>query len=170
MPIAWIICPYKRRKSGFGIPYNGSPIRYCAMDDFTKLIYEEGGDWSESEILGDHAIVKIRAGWKTIEKISAETGFTKLPKVDLSDNLSDLISDQKTAITEKIVELGYSADEIKNTLGDDIGTKTFKELLKFMAKRRLKPRYDRETDTIICDGVEQKCRSIEELDNAVKEK
>ena len=46
MPIAWFICPYKQR------PAPKRNFRYCAMDDLTAVIRADGGDWSETEVLG----------------------------------------------------------------------------------------------------------------------
>jgi len=72
--IAWYICPYKLRPEK-GI--DGMPTRYCAMDDFTKVIMAEKGDWSEAEIEGDCAIVKVRASEDTIKLLDEE--FQRLP-------------------------------------------------------------------------------------------
>lgn len=53
--ISWYIVPYKIVES---TPRN---TRYCAMDDYTSVIYGEGGQWTETEVLGNRAIVKVRA-------------------------------------------------------------------------------------------------------------
>ena len=51
---------------------------------------------------------------------------------------------------------------------NDLGTYTLRDILVFYAKRRLKPRYDKNTDTIYIDGIEQKCRSLESVDAEVQ--
>ena len=55
MPTAWYIIPYRRR------PARRRPTRYVAIDDHTAQIRDYGGTWSEVEVLGDRAIVKVRA-------------------------------------------------------------------------------------------------------------
>ena len=57
MITTWFLCPYKGAMAPRPIP--GS--RYCAMDDFTSDIVAAGGEWSEAEIDGDQAIVRVRA-------------------------------------------------------------------------------------------------------------
>jgi hypothetical protein len=163
MPIAWFICPYKRGPNiGLG------PSRYCAMDDFTNQIITDGGTWSETEILGNHAIVKVRASDVTLTKIADGQGFVRMPKAVLTEPLSDLGATAKTSIRNKLTALGYSLSEVRNALGDDLGSKTLADVLRFAAKRRLKPRYDKDTDTIILDGPEHPVRPIEDVDKAVK--
>lgn len=170
MAIAWFLCPYKLRATTINTPNGLRPVRYCAMDDFTHdIIITDKGSWAESEVLGNHAVVKVSANQTTIDAIAATTGFVKLPKTILTTPLSDLSTAQKTAIKDKIESLGYTATEIKNTLGTNIGNKTLGDVLKFIAKRRLKPRYDSVNDVIVCDGTEQTCRPIEDVDKAVKE-
>ena len=56
MAYGWFVVPYTRRNPG-QVP----PERYCSMDDFTALIRAAGGDWDETEILGDAALVKAPA-------------------------------------------------------------------------------------------------------------
>lgn len=55
MPTAWFLCPYKRRAHPARLE------RYCAMDDLTPEILAGGGEWSEAEIAGNQAIVRVRA-------------------------------------------------------------------------------------------------------------
>jgi hypothetical protein len=40
-------------------------------------------------------------------------------------------------------------------------------VLRFMATRRLKPRYDSLLDLIVLDGDEQDCRPVEDVDREV---
>lgn len=161
--IAWFLCPYKRRTPA------PLPTRYCAMDDFTAQIRADGGDWSETEVLGNHAIVKVRASDTTLQTIAAATGFTRLPKNRLDDSLSDLSTAVKTAIRDKMLALGYTAQEIQQRFGNDFGSYTLRDVLKFIATRRLKPRFDSNTDTIVLDGAIQPVRPLEDVDLAVRE-
>lgn len=57
MLTAWFLCSYRVRGAEGPIP--GS--RYCAIDDLTKDIWVAGGRWSEAEIDGNQAIVRVRA-------------------------------------------------------------------------------------------------------------
>ena len=70
MALAWFICPYKRGPGP-------DVIRYPAMDDFTSLIRGDGGDWAETEILGNAALVKVRASSGTLTTINGAAGFLK---------------------------------------------------------------------------------------------
>jgi hypothetical protein len=170
MAYAWFICPYKRRDRIIGSVHKVG--RYCAMDDFTTQIRSDGGDWSESEVLGNHALVKVRANDVTIAAIAATTGFIRLSaKWTLSDTLGDLTAVQHTTVNNKLLSLGYTQAEIDTAMGATLAqwrTKTFEQLLDLVATRRLKPRYIEATDTIVCDGAVQPVRSIYEVDNEVK--
>jgi len=63
--------------------------------------------------------------------------------------------------------MGYSIAELAAAFPNDLGTYTLRDLLAFAARRRLRPRYDFNTDTIICDGPVQPVRSIDSVDAAV---
>lgn len=164
MALAWFIVPYKRRNPG-EVP----PERYCAMDDFTAQIRADGGDWSETEVLGDVAIVKVRASDATLATINAAPGFVRIPNhVDLGDTLGDLTVNQRTAILNKLLSMGYTQAEIDAALPANWQTVTLGQVLRFAARRRLKPRYDEGTDTIIIDGPEQPVRPIEHVDDTIR--
>lgn len=163
MPIAWFICPYKRRDR------QDRHGRYCAMDDFTQqIIYQDGGNWTEAEALGNVAVVKVKASAETISLINAAEGFVRLPKDILDASLSDFTTQQKSAIRNKLQDMGYTLAEIKDKLGSDIGSLTLRDVLRFAVTRRRKSRYDSGTDTIICDGEIMDCRSIENVDEEVQ--
>lgn len=162
MPTAWFICPYKR------VVGASIPTRYCAMDDFTPQIYAEGGAWSETEILGDQAIVKVRASAPTIAAIvGAGVGFQRLPKDALDASLADLTAGQKNALKAWLTAAGYTAQELQQALGSDLAQRTLRDVLVFATRRRLKPRYDQPTDKIVLDGEAQTCTPISQVDAAV---
>lgn len=160
MAIAWFLCQYKRNMNA------RRPTRYCAMDDFTQAIYTDGGKWSETEVLGNYAIVKVRANDSTLATIAAADGFTRLPLKLLNETLANLTLAQRTAIANKLAEIGYTVDDL-STFGN-LRDKTLAQVLKFAASRRLKPRYDSDSDTIICDGDVCSCRPIEDVDADVR--
>jgi hypothetical protein len=162
MAYAWFLCPYKRRVSEV------RPTRYCAMDDFTAAVRSDGGDWSETEVLGDAALVKVRASDATLTTIAGTAGFHRLlNKVLLSGSLSDLTALQLNFINTRLLALGYSQAEIDAASGGDWRTKTLEDLLQMIAKRRLRPRYDADSDLIVLDGPEQPVRSVSSVDKAV---
>ena len=148
----WFIVPYKRRLT------DPDPTRYCAMDDFTAQIKADGGGWSETEILGDRALVKVRASVSTIAQLAMV--FTQLPGAGLTNNFSGLLTQEKTDLNSELLLMGYSQAEIDTVLGSDLTNKTLEEFLQFSATRRKKPRYDAQTDTIICDGPDQTCKPV----------
>lgn len=158
MAIAWFLCPYKRS------PRTDKPARYCAMDDFTSLIEADGGRWSESEILGDRAIVKVNALPATLTTIAETATFRRIPLAALDDSLSTLTNPQRNAIKNEILDAGYTVAEV-NARFPNLANVTLQEVLVFMATRRLKPRYDSGTDTIILDGPIQVCKSIDVVDS-----
>lgn len=160
MAIAWFIVPYKRTS------VMNMPARYCAMDDFTSQILADGGEWTETEILGDRAIVKVRANIDTLTAIAAV--FKRLPKDRLDDSLSTLTNPQRNALKNEILDQGYTLSEIQNRFGNDLSQFTLGDVLRFMTTRRLKPRYDSASDTIILDGAEQSCRPLTEVDTQVQ--
>lgn len=163
MPIGWFIAPYKRLLVGVR-----GPTRYCAMDDFTTLIWADGGDWTETEILGNRAVVKVRASSTTLTAINAAVGFTRLPKDALDIALSDLTNGQKQALRDEALDQGYTLSEIQDRFPNDLGSYTLGEVLRFMATRRRKPRYDQPSDTIILDGPVQGCRLVDDVDSGVR--
>lgn len=61
--IAWLLVPYVHRLDVL------RPWRYCAMDEHTAELQAEGGDWAESEINGDRAVVRVRAHSRTIDAL-----------------------------------------------------------------------------------------------------
>jgi hypothetical protein len=140
------------------------PTRYCAMDDFTQ----QGVAWSETEVLGQHAICKVNATGAMLTSIAAANGFQRIPVARLDDPLSSLTNQQKTAIRNRVIALGYTIAEIDAELPGDLGQYTLRQLLRFIARRRRKVRYDQVTDTIIDDGPDQPVRPVEDVDGAVR--
>lgn len=160
MPIGWFIVPYKRRSDPNKV------IRYCAMDDLSAQIASDGGKWAETEVLGDCAVVKVDASSATLTTISGTSGFQRIPLQRLDDPLSSLTNAQRTAIRNRILAMGYTSAEI-NAAIPNLANVTLGQVLRFIATRRLKPRYDAGTDSIILDGDAQQVRPIESVDAAV---
>lgn len=162
--MAWFICPYKRDTPLPGLPH--VPRRYCAMRDFNDLITSDGGDWRETEILGDRAIVKVRASPSTLSTINAAPGFVRIPLDAMDNPLSSLSSAQRTAIRNQVLDAGYTNAEVTARF-PNLATNTVGDVLRFLATRRKKPRYDAATDTIVLDGADQPCVPIDAIDQRV---
>jgi len=160
MAVAWFFAPYKRRDFGT------LRTRYCSMDDFTVQIKADGGNWSESECLGNHAIVKVRANQATLDTINATPGMLRIPLALLDDQLSSLSAVQRTAIRTRLEALGYTLAEIQAAI-PDLANATLRDVLRFALTRRLKPRYDSGTDSIVLDGPPQPTRALEHADGDV---
>jgi hypothetical protein len=66
--------------------------------------------------------------------------------------------------------MGYSLAEIAAVMPatGNWSSITLGQVLRFAASRRLKPRYDAPSDTIVCDGAIQECRSVASVDGAVQ--
>lgn len=137
------------------------------MDAFTPQILADGGSWAESEVLGQRAVVKARASAQTLTAIAQAAGFTRIPVAALDDPLASLTTGQKTALRQLVLDMGYTAAEIRGALGDDLGQRTLGELLRFVASRRRKVRYDAQSDTIVDDGPEVTPVSIDSVDRMV---
>src|SRR3990167_5847017 len=153
----WFICPMKQRID----PDKPIPVRYCGMDDFTPLIRADGGDWSESEVLGAFAVVKVRASTATLTIIAAEPGFQRLPRDLINESLSGLSTSVRRAVRDKLNAMGYTDAEIISALGGtSLNNVTLGQVLRFAASRRLKPRWDDGQQIIVLDGAFQPCRPI----------
>ncbi|KKL92142.1 hypothetical protein LCGC14_1887660 [marine sediment metagenome] len=156
--IAWYIAPYK-------IELDDSSGRYCAMNDYTnQIIYIDKGNWSESEVLGDRAVVKVNASASTLAAL--DSVFERMPKDGLDDSLSAVSISDKLALKNEGLDMGYSNAEWEEEFPNNLDTYQLKDILQFYTKRRLKPRFD--GNKIIIDGIEQVCRTIESVDAEVQ--
>lgn len=166
MATAWFIVPYTAfnfRRTNDG--------RVCSMDEYTDLILLDGGKWAETEVLGNHAIVKVSASDVTLTTLAADVRFQRIPVARLDDTLGSLTKAQVDAISNKVQALGYTLAEIQAALGVNraqIKQKTLRQVLRFVATRRIKPRYDENAQAVVFDtGVEVTPLSIESVDSAV---
>ncbi len=161
MPIGFFVAPYKRLID----PLAPTTIRrYCAMRDAEGLILADDGAWSETEYLGDRALVKVRASAAALSSIASAPTIRRLPKDALDTSLADLTGPQKTALRNEAEDAGYTLSEIQARFGNDIGAFTLRDVARFVTQRRLKPRYDSLNDLIVLDGTIQSCRDIVDVD------
>jgi hypothetical protein len=138
------------------------------MDDYTPQINQDGGSWSESEILGNRAIVKVSASTTTLTLIQSNSDIKKIPLKLLDDPLSTLTNAQRNAIKNEILDEGYTLNEIDTKI-PVLSEVTLRDVLKFMTTRKKYPRWDSVNKVMIFDGVDKKCRDITYIDEAVKE-
>jgi len=162
MAVAWFIIPYKRDP-------NVLATRYPAIDDHTAEIESYGGRWSETEVLGNFCIVKVRAPVAVLNALAAIDGYRRLPKDRLDDPLSDLSVQVLKQIRNELEDMGYPLAEIKDRFGNDLSIYTLRDILKFATRRRLKPRYNASTDEIILDGPVQPVKPLELVDTEIED-
>lgn len=143
MPIGWYIVPYKRV-----LPYDGPLLaeRYCEIEDYAANLNAR----AYVEILGNRAIVKVRAGNAVLQALNGITGFKRLPKDTLTSPLSDLSNGVKADLRDEALDQGYTLAEIQARFGSDLGAYTLGDVLRFMASRRRLPRL--EADELTLDG------------------
>lgn len=151
--------PYKRRVG------EQVPTRYCAVDDLTQQIVADGGTWDETEILGDAALVKVRASAATLTLVGNLAGVFTIPQrfIDLQDSLASMTAGERNQITNAVLSLGYTQAELDAAMGNTLAlwrTHVLDDLLQMAATRRLRPRYDQPTDTIVCDGIVQPVKLV----------
>ncbi len=160
MATAWYIVPYELDTST-----RFPAARRCPMDAFTSAVTADGGVWREIEVLGGYAIVKVRAALTTLVSIDAAAGFMRLPKDDLTSPLSDLTTLQKSRLRQKILDMGYTTQEITAALGTDLGAVTLAQVLRFIASKRREPRWD--GTTFVYDGALRTPENVDDLDRRV---
>lgn len=162
MPVGWFVAPYKRRPDP-----NGRIIRYVVVDDLTAQIRADGGHWTEAQVLGNQAIVKVRASAQTLQDIDDLPGVSRIPKDALDDTLDTLTNPQRQALRQIALDAGYTTNEFNTRFPGGLSTVTVGDFLRFLATRRRKPRYDQATDSIIDDGALMPVRTIESVDEEV---
>ena len=141
--MAWYIAPYVRDD----VRGHGQPSRFCTARDGVG-----GSDFYASvEILGNYAICKVRANQATLDALAALPNVDRIPKNRLDDSLSDFTPAQKLRMRDIALGLGYTLQEINARFPNDLGTYTLGDVLKFLAKRWKRPRYNVGTDEILFD-------------------
>ena len=128
----------------------------------------------EREVLGGYAVVKVRAAAATLTTIAGTAEFQRIPAAftTLNTTLGSLTTAQRTAILNRILAMGYTTAEIQTVLGSNLAgwrTKTLGQLLRFIASRRRKPRYDAIADAIVLDGIVEACASVDDVDAMITE-
>jgi hypothetical protein len=168
MPIAWFVCGFWTQVKSYVGPLKA--IREpTIIKNFAKTVQDEGGKMAYTEVLGDTAVFKVMANQATLDAIAVSSGVFKFPLNILNGTLVSLTTAQRTAIRNRLIQMGYPDIEITADLGSNIRTKTLGDILRFAAKRRLKPRWDADTQSVKIDGTVQECTPISYVDGKVTE-
>lgn len=145
--------------------------RACMMNRYTPTIQADGGEWAESEVLGGSCLVKVRASDATLATIAAAAGFQRIPpRFTLATTLGDLTTAERNAILNRIIAMGYTAQELDAVMGSNLTqwrARTLRQLLNFICQRRLSPRFDETLRQIVLDGASVSCESPDSLDSKV---
>lgn len=155
MAVGWFIFPYVRD------PTSTMPRRYCAVYDHTNLAAtrtmpngRQKAAIREIEILGDRALCKVRGLPGNLQTL-AGFALARLPNVtpaQMDEPLNTFLNPQRrNRIQSAMLDAGYPQVEIDQRWAN-FNLATFRQCLRFMCRRRLKPRYDPATDTIFVDG------------------
>jgi hypothetical protein len=173
MPVGWFLAPYKRRdtvlRDDAGTTVRRFPGRYCSVDDFRQQIVADGGDWLAAECPGNEAVVKVRASSTTLTAIGQTAGVLRIPSrfTDPNATLGNLTSGERNTLLARLQALGYTTQEISAALGSNLTgwrQRTLGQVLRFVLTRRLKPRYDAGSDSIVLDGPVQPTAPLEALE------
>ena len=161
MAFGWYIVPY-------GIMLrrvNNRPARWCRMNEFNAIIRADRGQWAESEILGDRAIVKVRADPATLATIAGT--FRIFPLDNLLEGFNSLTVVEQDQVRNDILDAGYTTTEFQGRFGSTVKFSTLDDVCQFMTTRRRMPRYDPGTDMIVMDGDFRSCKNILLVDREV---
>lgn len=142
--MAWLLCQYKR---DLEIPR----ARYCVIEDYYLALKADGATWGSVEVLGNHAIVKVKCSDGMLTTLRQDPLITYIPLSLLTSSLGDLTNNQINAIRTKVESLGYTTTELQQRLGNNWRTRTLGDVLRVVATRRIKPRWDRTTQAIVFD-------------------
>jgi hypothetical protein len=154
MAIAWFIVPYT-----IHIPHRTMPDLYPAERELPTAhladITADGGAWAYTEIRNNRVLMKVRASAATLGRMTAD--YKRLPKARMDDVLSDVPAGQINALRDELIEQGYTAQEIAQQLGADMGRRPMRDVLGFMTRAWLKPRFDSTAQSVVCDGQPVDC-------------
>lgn len=154
--IKWYVIPYVRKTNA------PRPSRYVAINTYSTQIKSYDGKWQEIEVLGDRALVKVRAPQVVHTQLDAI--YKQFPTTNLDDTIP---SENRESFKNELLDMGYTLEEIQEDFND--GAPTLRDWVKVATKRRRKPRYDSQLDEIIVDGDIVACEPIGNLDMAVVE-
>lgn len=137
MPVAWFVGPFRRNDTlGHGRPTRVTFIREALEGQQVAINYRC------AEVLGNHAVCKVRAGDAVLDAIAALPGVDRVNKDLLDDPLSDLPPAAQQRLRDIAQTLGYTLAEINARFPNPIGTYTLGDVLRFFGKRWRAPRWN----------------------------
>lgn len=150
--------------------------RYCIIEDYRTLVEgdvsvrPQGGAFHYREILGNYAVVKVAGvSAATVTSILNDPLIRRFPAVQfLADNLGVLSDVQWANYRQFALDLGYPAAEWDAVFGGagQQGSYTLRDVITFVVRRRISPRFDIPTQTIVLDGpVVQPAAVADEIDS-----
>lgn len=147
--LRWYLATYKRDRS------TAKVVRYCAMNDDIPRIKGAGATvFQDVEVLGNYGLVAIDAPAPVHDSLSSP--YIQLPNLDFTGKLRDTLNErERREMGDILLQVGYQEVEIRERLGTRdlaLDQVRFSSYLNMLRTRRVKPRYDVETDTIKFDG------------------
>lgn len=147
MPVGWYIVPLRKDEAYTG-PLLAS--QDLAIVDHEAAIIASGGAFAWVRILGQRAIVKVRASAGVLTTLNGV--YKRFPKNAFNDSLADLSNAVKIGLRDEALDQGYTMQEITDRFGTDLGQYTLAQVMRFMASRKRMTRYDSGTGAIVEDG------------------
>lgn len=133
MPVGWYLMPYRALDMGDARDARALAINFdqAVLDAF----HAEDARLREAPCLGNHAVVKVRGSAGLLQAIAHLPGTDRFPKDLIDAPLSDLTAGQKTALRDRITGLGYTLAEFNAALGPDIGSRTLRDVVRFIVSK-----------------------------------
>lgn len=148
MPVAWFVAQLQ--------PDPDKPTRMVSATDQPKYldaIRADGGKLGYKDILGASVVGGVQASGPTLQLMNVDPLITPFAGVNnLSDSLAQLTDPQWTAYRNKAISLGYSAAEWDAAFPLTRDNYILKDVIRFLLKRRISPRWDVPSSSVIYDG------------------
>lgn len=160
MPTGWFAAPFVTHPTR-------QRARRSLFHEYEATVQADKGQWAETEILGNYALVKVQGSQGLLTFLRADSRLVALPTLTLDDTLNTLPRVRFQALLEWLYGLGYTTRETQKAIGTDPARITFQHFLRFCTTRRLAPRWDETQQRIVLDGDPQPCRSITDLNKTI---
>lgn len=165
MATYWWLCRYVKAVGEFNKPF----VRVSAFELYYQDLVKEGAKWSYEEIAGNRCLVKAEMSDSLAQTIALDVHCMPLPLKRLDQTLGELSPQARSTLQDLAVEMGYTLTEIRNQLGNNLASVTLGQLLRFLASRRIKPRYNAEKTDVVFDGpvIPLRASLVDDLDGKV---
>lgn len=161
----WFLCKYLQDPTLPRVP----PAFYPAFALYNEDIQREGGTWKMEHVGNIWCLIKARISDTLAQTIGLDINCRRIPMNILDRPLSDLNNAQRNGLRDLAVEMGYTLEEIRSALGNNLANVTLRQLLRFLASRRIKARWDAASSQLVFDGpqVNLDARVVKRLDDTV---